>query len=152
MATLSFAGHAKGGVEPVSVDIDQLVIAPDYRSAPLERLTQKVRLDVSQASVPAHVVLIGAAERLWVTVGADHADALAIARTAWRFEEVEPHWDRLTLGGVALATMRAPRDLIAGWKGSKRLPVGVALFCDALPSLDIELADPVLGRTIKHSS
>ena len=57
-------------------------------------------------------VLVGAADRLWVTVGADHTDRKlesygvavskqvcpkALGRTAWRFEEVEPHWDRLLL-------------------------------------------------------
>ena len=57
-------------------------------------------------------MLVGAADRLWVTVGSDHTDrkaesfsvavakqicAKAVGRTAWRFEEVEPHWDRLML-------------------------------------------------------
>ena len=107
-------------------------------------------------------VLVGAADRLWVTVGADHTDRKlesygvaaskqvcpkVIGRTAWRFEEVEPHWDRLMLrsfvteGGKKvlyqegpLARIRAPRDLIAGWRnGEKRLPAGAAMFCGTLP-------------------
>jgi hypothetical protein len=128
-------------------------------------------------------------DRLWVTVGADHTDrkletygvaqskqvcAKVIGRTAWRFEEVEPHWDQLILrsfieeGGRKvpyqeglLATMRTPRDLIAGWRnGDKRLPAGVGMFCGTLPAIggirsssrfDMEIEDPVLGRKLSHS-
>ncbi len=151
MTTLAFDGHAKGGVERVVVEIDELVIAPDYRSKPPERLTQGDRLEAGSRAIAVHAVLIGTAGRLWVTAAADLGERLAVAKTAWRFEEVEAHWGRLTLCGVPLATLRAPRDVIAAWKGSKRLPVGVAMLFDAVPGLGIELADPVLGRTIKHS-
>ena len=130
------------------------------------------------------------ADRLWVTVGADHTDRKLesygiaqspsrsapklIGRTAWRFEEVEPHWDQLILrsfieeGGKKvlyqeglLAKIRAPRELIAGWhNGDKRLPAGVAMFCGTLPAIggirsssrfDMEIEDPVLGRKLTHS-
>jgi hypothetical protein len=121
-------------------------------------------------------------------LGSDHTDrkaesfsvafakqicAKAVGRTAWRFEEVEPHWDRLMLrsfiqnGGRRvlyqegpLARIRAPRDLIVGWQGNKRLPVGAAMFCGTLPCVgairpserfEMELEDPVLGRTLTHS-
>ena len=132
---------------------------------------------------------MGAPTRLWVTVASDHTDrkvesygvAVAkqlcpkiIARTAWRFEEVEPHWDRLVLrsfieeGGRKvlyqegpLAQLRAPRDLIAGWRdGDTKLPSHAALFCGTLPMLGairpsprfaMELDDPVLGRRISHA-
>jgi hypothetical protein len=48
--------------------------------------------------------------------------------------------------------LRAPRDVILGWRGDKRLPGGVAILCEAVPTrLNIELADFVLRRTIKHS-
>ena len=154
---LLFEGYAKGGVERVAVGIDELVIAPEYRSEPAARLTQDetVELRDGGGGTP-HVVLIGAADRLWVTVGTDHGPRKPIARVAWRFEEVEPHWGQLRLGDVPLATLRAPRDLILGWKGSKRLPVGVAMFAGAAPAgtgerFDVELVDPVLGRAIKHS-
>ena len=121
--------------------------------------------------------------------GADHTDrkletygvaqskqvcAKVIGRSAWRFEDVEPHWDQLILrsfieeGGKKvpyqeglLAKIRPPRDLIAGWNsGDKRLPAGVAMFCGTLPAIggirsssrfDMEIEDPVLGRKLSHS-
>ncbi len=153
MARLSFEGHAKGSIEHVVVGIRELVLAPDYRSASVERLTQDERIGVKDGPMAARVVLLGAADRLWVTAGADLGERTVVARTAWRFEEVEPHWGRLMLGNEPLANMRAPREVIVAWKGSKRLPVGVALFCGPQPAAGttIELTDPVLGRTIKHS-
>jgi len=134
-------------------------------------------------------VLVGAADRLWVTVGADHTDrrvesygiavskqmcAKPIGRTAWRFEEVEPHWDRLMLrsfiqeGGKRvlyqegpLANIRTPRELIAGWQdGNERLPMGTAMFCGTMGAIgairpssrfEMEIDDPVLGRQITHA-
>jgi hypothetical protein len=218
MATLSFEGHAKGGIEKVAVEIEDLVIAgwtgrdvtavnhhieelkaigvPAPSSVPLyyrvsaELLTQADRIQVvgDDTSGEVEPVLVGAADRLWVTLGSDHTDrkaesfsvafakqicAKAVGRTAWRFEEVEPHWDRLMLrsfiqnGGRRvlyqegpLARIRAPRDLIVGWQGTKRLPVGAAMFCGTLPCVgairpserfEMELEDPVLGRTLTHS-
>ena len=48
--------------------------------------------------------------------------------------------------------MRAPREVILKWQGSKHLPVGVAMVSEPVPvRLNIELADFVLRRTIKHS-
>ena len=219
MARLEFDGAAKGGVEKVVVDIDELVIAgwtgrdvaalnhhieelkaigvqppskvPLYYRVAAQMLTQAERIQVlgDDTSGEVEPVLVGAADRLWVTVGADHTDRKlesygvavskqvcpkVIGRTAWRFEEVEPHWDRLMLrsfvteGGAKvlyqegpLARIRAPRDLIAGWRnGEKKLPAGVAMFCGTLPSIgairsssrfEMEIEDPVLGRKLAHA-
>jgi hypothetical protein len=219
MARLEFDGAAKGGVEKVAVDINDLVIAgwtgrdvaalnhhieelkaigvqppskvPLYYRVAAQMLTQADRIQVlgDDTSGEVEPVLVGAADRLWVTVGADHTDrklesygvAVAkqvcpkvIGRTAWRFEEVEPHWDRLVLrsfiteGGKKvlyqegpLATIRAPRELIAGWRnGDKRLPAGTAMFCGTLPALgairsssrfEMEIEDPVLARKLAHA-
>lgn len=217
MAKLQFDGHAKGAVEKVAVDIRNLVIAgwtgrdvsalnhhieelkaigvqppsqvPIYYRAAAQMLTQADSIQVlgDESSGEVEPVLIGAADRLWVTVGADHTDrkvesygiavskqmcAKPVGRTAWRFEEVEPHWDRLMLrsfiqeGGRRmlyqegpLARIRDPRELILGWKGEKRLPMGVAMFCGTMPAIgairpsprfEMELDDPVLGRKISH--
>jgi len=59
-----------------------------------------------------------------------------------------------------LANIRAPRELVAGWRnGDKRLPPGVAMFCGTMsiiggirpsPRFDMELEDPVLGRKLVH--
>jgi hypothetical protein len=152
MTRLAFEGHAKGSIDQVTVNIEQVVIAPDYRSAPPEQLAQGHPLEVEAPPTTAHVVLIGAPDRLWVTLGVDHGARIGVAHIAWRFEEVERHWGRLILCGVPLAGLSAPRDVIVGWQGSKRLPVGAAMFCEAVPvRLNVELADFVLRRTIKHS-
>jgi hypothetical protein len=219
MARLGFEGAAKGGVEKVVVDIDELVIAgwtgrdvaaldhhieeldaigvqppskvPLYYRVAAQMLTQADRIQVlgDDTSGEVEPVLVGAADRLWVTVGADHTDRKLesygvavskqvcpkiIGRTAWRFEEIEPHWDRLMLrsfvteGGKKvlyqeglLARIRAPRDLIAGWRnGEKKLPAGAAMFCGTLPAIgairssprfEMEIEDPVLGRKLAHA-
>ena len=216
MARLEFDGAAKGGVEKVAVDIEDLVIAgwtgrdvaaldhhieelkaigvqppskvPLYYRVAAQLLTQVDRIQVlgDDTSGEVEPVLVGAFDRLWVTVGADHTDRKlesygvaaskqvcpkVIGRTAWRFEEVEPHWDRLMLrsfvteGGKKvlyqegpLARIRAPRDLIAGWRnGEKTLPAGAAMFCGTLPVIgtirpsshfEMEIEDPVLGRKL----
>ena len=59
-----------------------------------------------------------------------------------------------------LARIRPVRELIAGWRGDRRLPAGVAMFCGTLPAIggirpstrfDMEIEDPVLGRTLSHA-
>jgi hypothetical protein len=171
------------GVQPPSK-------VPLYYRVAAQTLTQADEVQVlgDDTSGEVEPVLVGTPDRLWVTVGADHTDRKlesygvaqskqvcpkVIGRTAWRFEDVEPHWDRLMLrsfitdGGRRvlyqegpLATIRAPRELIAGWRGDKRLPAGVAMFCGTLPSIgairssprfEMELDDPVLGRTLSHA-
>jgi hypothetical protein len=164
---------------------------PLYYRAAAQLLTQADTIEVlgDDTSGEAEPVLVGTPERLWVTIGSDHTDrkaesigvaiskqvcAKAIGRTAWRFEEVEPHWDRLMLRSFVqegskrtlyqegpLAGIRLPRDLIAGWTGgSKRLPAGVAMFMGTIPAIgpirpsplfEMELEDPVLGRKLTHA-
>lgn len=170
------------GVQPPSK-------VPLYYRAGAALITQADRIQVvgDDTSGEAEPVLVGTPDRLWVTVGADHTDrkleAYGVAyskqvcpkvlgRAAWRFEEVEPHWDRLILRSFIeedgkkvpyqeglLAVMRTPRDLIAGWRGDKRLPSGVVMFCGTLPAIggirpssrfDMEIEDPVLGRKLAH--
>ena len=136
MTILRFDGTAKGAVEQVCIEITSIVMAA---GRPL--LIQPV--------------LLGAAERLWLTIGAAPPGEVSIAREAWRFEEIEPHWDLLVLRSLAderpLAGLGAPRDLIARSTGSTRLGVGVALFCGAGTAAEASLVDPVLQRTLTHS-
>jgi hypothetical protein len=153
-------------------------------------LTQAETIEVLGEDTSGEVepVLVGASDRLWVTLGADHTDrkleshgvalskqicAKVVGRTAWRFEDVERHWDRLVLrsfvpeGGKRvlyqegpLSNIRTPRELIAGWrKGDDKLPAGAAMFCGTLPAIggirpaprfEMELDDPVLGRKLTH--
>jgi len=172
------------GVQPPSK-------VPLYYRVASNLLTQADSIEVlgDDTSGEAEPVLVGTPDRLWVTVGADHTDRKVesygvavskqlcpkvIGRAVWRFEDVEPHWDQLILrsfveeGGKpvlyqegTLARIRAPRELIAGWRnGDKRLPPGVAMFCGTLPAIGairaaprftMELEDPVLGKKISHS-
>jgi hypothetical protein len=172
------------GVQPPSA-------VPLYYRFPVNLLTQAHSIEVlgDDTSGEAEPVLTGAPNRLWVTVGSDHTDrkiesysvAVAkqlcpkvIARNAWRFEEVEPHWDQLVLRSFiqedgrdvlyqegTLAAIRRPRDLIAGWRnGDGKLPPHAAMFCGTLPAIGairpsarfaMEIEDPVLGRKLSHA-
>ena len=96
------------------------------------------------------------------------------AEALWRFSDVAPHWDRLELrsfidvngkrepyqDGTAAAMLPAEAlvaDLIA--RGGV-FEAGSAMFCGTLATIsairpsrqfDMELHDPVLGRTIRHA-
>ncbi len=196
---LVIAGWTGRDVEALNHHIEELKAigvqppsqVPIYYRVSAAMLTQADRIQVlgDDSSGEAEPVLVGTTDRLWVTLGADHTDrkveshgiavskqmcAKPIGRTAWRFEEVEPHWDRLMLRSYVteagkrvlyqegpLASIRPPRELIAGWqRGDKRLPAGVAMFCGTMgaiggirpsPRFEMELEDPVLGRKLTHS-
>jgi hypothetical protein len=92
-----------------------------------------------------------------------------VSRTLWRLSEVEAHWDALAMRAHAvidgervlyqegaLASLRPPADLMARRPGGP-LPAGTAMFCGTLGAIggirpasrfEMELHDPVLGRTI----
>lgn len=98
--------------------------------------------------------------------------AKVIAPVLWRFDEIAAHWDQLTLkawieeeGQLRLyqdgtvAAIRRPEELIAGYTGGAPLPVGTVMFGGTFgaiggirpaPRFEMELADPVLGRAIRH--
>jgi hypothetical protein len=97
--------------------------------------------------------------------------AKPVARDAWRFADVVAHWDRLTLRSWVthqgerrlyqegtVAGLLSPQELM-GKLGPHGLPAGAAMFCGTLAAIggvaggerfEIELHDPVLGRTIRH--
>ena len=147
---MRFDGAAKGAIEKVEIEITTVIVA-GQRGGPA-----------------AEPVLMGAAGRLWLTVGAIAPDAPRIAAEAWRFEEVEAQWDQLVLRTLVgdhlihedtLAALGSARDLILQATGSKRLEAGVAIFCGAPSAVNrpaagrperLELADAVLGRTISY--
>ena len=125
---------------------------------------------------------------LWVGVGSDHTDRKAetigvllskqmcakpVSPRVWAFEEVAPHWERLTLRSFvringqrrlyqegAVTTMRPPQELIRLYTGKDKLPDGSSMFCGTLAvhgriepaeTFEMELEDPVLGRKLAHS-
>jgi Protein of unknown function (DUF2848) len=89
----------------------------------------------------------------------------------WLLDEVAGHWDQMKLRAFAiidgrrvayrdgtLAGMRAPADLISRW--GKPLSPGTVMFCGTLAAIggirpasrfEVELEDPVLGRTLRHA-
>ena len=92
----------------------------------------------------------------------------------WRFADVQKHWDRLVLrshvtrrGSRVLYQegpvdrILSPRELVTRFTGSSRsLPQGTVMFCGTLPvhgtmggaeTFELELIDPVRGRSLKHS-
>src|SRR5438128_350832 len=133
-------------------------------------------------------VLLQHAGRLWVGTGSDHTDREVekygvtvskqmcdkpMAPTFWPFDEVAPHWDRLTLrahvmeGGRRVlyqegpvTAMLDPRTLITGYAADGRLADGTLMFCGTLAArggvratneFAFELEDPVRGRKISHA-
>lgn len=97
--------------------------------------------------------------------------AKPVARQAWRFGEVADHWDRLVLRSWVsangerrlyqegtVAGLLSPHELMTRL-GPHGLPSGAVMFCGTLAAIggvaggdvfEIELHDPVLGRTIRH--
>jgi len=101
------------------------------------------------------------------------ACAKPLGPALWRFDEVAEHWDELVLRSWTTvagkrrayqegpaARMRHPFDLIERYLGAGgTLPVGTAMFCGTLAVIgplepgelfEIELKDPVAGRTLSH--
>jgi hypothetical protein len=92
--------------------------------------------------------------------------------TLWRHDEVSAHWDNLVLRAHAvigggrvkyqegtLAAIRTPADLIARAESAPMSP-GTIMFCGTFAAIggirpasrfEMELEDPVLGRSLSHS-
>lgn len=99
--------------------------------------------------------------------------AKPLGPSLWRYAEVAPHWDRLLLRSYAgsgakrrlyqegaVSAMRRPEDLMRRYLGrAEQLPPGSAMFCGTLAvhgaiepadAFELELEDPVLGRSLAH--
>ena len=160
-----------------------------YRNA-VSLLTTADNIQVmgDKSSGEVEFVLYALDDGMWVGVGSDHTDRKAetinvtlskqmcgkpVGPALWRYDEVKPHWDKLTLrsfvpdgGGRQLyqegpvTNMRAPEELIKLYTGGDKLAVGTAMFCGTFAvhggisssgTFDMELDDPVLGRKLTHS-
>jgi len=140
---------SSGEVEPVIISMDDglwLTVGSDHTDRKAE--TQGVALSKQLCAKP---------------IGAD----------LWRLEDVASHWDALemrtfiTIEGNrvlyqegALVTLRPPEDLIPRFAQASRLSPGSVMFGGTLAAIggvrpanrfEMELADPVLGRTIRHA-
>ena len=99
--------------------------------------------------------------------------AKPVSSDIWRLDDVAPHWDALTLRSYigagenrrlyqegSFTAIRPLQELFQLYNKQERLPAGTAMFCgtvtvhgDIAPSdrFEMELDDPVLGRTLRHS-
>ena len=152
-----------------------------YRvSASLLTLADSIQVSGLDTSGEVEFVLLSKKDGLWVTVGSDHTDRKAetigvslskqlcqkpIAKDAWRYDEVKPHWDKLVLRSWAddklyqegpVTAMRSPEDLMQRYG---KLPAGWAMFCGTLAArggirpasvFRMELEDPVKKRSLRH--
>jgi uncharacterized protein DUF2848 len=141
-----------------------------------------------KSSGEVEFVLYSFDDDLWLGLGSDHTDRQAetinvtlskqmcakpVGPLLWRYADLKPHWEKLTLrsfvpgdGGKrrlyqegSVAKMRAPEELIALHSGGNKLPPGTAMFCGTLPAhggvsyadvFEMELEDPVLERRLTH--
>lgn len=140
---------SSGEVEPVIISMDDglwLTIGSDHTDRKAE--TQGVALSKQLCAKP---------------VGED----------LWRLDDVESHWDLLMIRSFItvegnrvlyqqgpLGTLRPPADLISRFAKSERLASGSVMFGGTLAAIggvrpanrfEMELTDPVLGRTIRHA-
>jgi hypothetical protein len=97
-----------------------------------------------------------------------------ISPELWRFDDVADHWDSLELRSWVtskgerrlyqqgpVTRMRSPLDLITRYTGAgAQLPAGTVVYCGTLAVLgaitageqfEVELEDPLLARTLRHS-
>jgi hypothetical protein len=161
-----------------------------YRVA-AARLTTGSEIEVVGVGLGGEVefVLLQHDGRLWVGTGSDHTDREVetygvtvskqmcdkpLAPVFWAFDEVAPHWDRLTLRAHVtengerhiyqdgpVTAMLAPLDLIGRYLGgANHLPDNSLMFCGTLAArggvrpttrFEFEIEDAVLGRKIAHA-
>jgi hypothetical protein len=151
-----------------------------YRvSATLLTTVDAIQVSGPDTSGEVEFVLLAKPDGLWVTVGSDHTDRKAetigvslskqlcskpIAKDAWRYDEVKPHWEKLVLRSWSdgelyqegpVTTMRSPEDLLSRYP----LKPGWAMFCGTLAAkggirpgkvFRMELEDPVRKRKLAH--
>lgn len=189
-----WAGRDQAAIEHHIAELAELGVkrpstTPCFYRLGAELLTQAGQIDVvgAKSSGEAECVLVNSNTGLLVTVGSDHTDREVeaygvtvskqvcpkpVAREAWRFDDVQGHWDQLELRAYAVtnserrvyqqgsvASLLPAADLLA------RAPLaqGAAMFCGTLAvqggiigmgdgdALELELHDPVLNRTLRHA-
>jgi len=139
----------------------------------------EIQVSGPDTSGEVEFVLMRTENDLRVAVGSDHTDRKAetigvslskqlcakpVSTQSWRYDEVKPHWDRLTLRSWTdgelyqegpVTAMRSPEDLM----GRYPLKPGHAMFCGTLAAkggirggerFRMELEDPVLKRKLSH--
>ncbi len=165
---------------------------PMFYRVSADRVTTDSVVDVigDESTGEAESVLLRSGQDLYVGLGSDHTDRKVetfgvtsskqmcpkpIAAQVWRWSDVEPHWDELTLRCVAtiagkrilyqqgsVTAMLHPKELLARYENVSRqkFTPGTAMFCGTLAAknkvswaerYDLELIDPVLKRKLQHA-
>ena len=151
-----------------------------YRvAASLLTFSSQIQVSGPDTSGEVEFVLINRDSTLLVAVGSDHTDRKAetigvslskqlcakpVSRDSWRYDEVQPHWEKLVLRSWAdgelyqegpVTAMRSPEDLLS----RHPLEPGWAMFCGTLAAkggirpakvFRMELEDPVRKRRLGH--
>ncbi len=200
ITTLIVAGWAGRDREAIEHHIEELAAigVPRPSSVPLyyrighNQLSQADVVDVvgPHSSGEIEVFVFAAGGELFVSIASDHTDrkleSVSVAlskqicpkpagRSAWRYAEVEAHWDELIVRSWIeengervlyqsgpLSSLRTPRELIEGYlagSGLDQLPEGTGMTCGTVAAiggirpasgLEMELHDPRLGRSLFH--
>ena len=186
-----WTGRDEAALQKHIRELEELGVKPPrstpifYRvAASLLTFSGEIQVSGTDTSGEVEFVLLSRPDGLWVTVGSDHTDRKAetagvslskqlcakpVAREAWRYDEVKPHWGRLILRSWiaekgqrvlyqegSVDAMRSPEDLISRFGG---LPAGHAMFGGTFAAkggirgsqkFEMELEDPVLKRSLRH--
>ncbi len=167
-------------------ELEEIGVAPPkttpifYRvAASLFTHASEIQVSGPGTSGEVEFVLMRTENDLRVAVGSDHTDRKAetigvslskqlcakpVSPESWRYDEVKPHWERLTLRSWTdgelyqegpVTAVRSPEDLM----GRYPLKPGYAMFCGTLAAkggirggerFRMELEDPVLKRKLRH--
>jgi hypothetical protein len=194
-----WTGRDAAAVEKHITELEALGVrrpatTPIFYRVAAARLTTATEIEVVGAHSGGEVefVLLQHGGRIWVGAGSDHTDREVetygvtvskqmcdkpVAPVFWAFDDVAPHWDRLTLRAHVIengerkiyqegpvAAMLKPLDLIGrcpfpGEEEMRQLPENTLMFCGTLAArggvrpteqFEFEIEDPVLGRSIAH--
>jgi hypothetical protein len=196
-----WTGRDAAAVEKHIAELEALGVkrpatTPIFYRVSAARLTTAAEIEVVGAHSGGEVefVLLQHGGRLWVGAGSDHTDREVetygvtvskqmcdkpVAPVFWAFDDVAPHWDRLTLRAHVIengerkiyqegpvAAMLKPLDLIGRCalpgeqEGGWQLPENTLMFCGTLAArggvrpterFEFEIEDPILGRSIAHA-
>jgi Protein of unknown function (DUF2848) len=189
-----WTGRDKAALEKHIAELEAIGVkrpatTPIFYRASAARLTVDDSIEAlgTASSGEAEFILLRHGGTLWVGTGSDHTDRdvekyrvsvskqmcdKPIAPAFWPYDDVAPHWDRLTLRAYVLengkralyqegsvTAMLDPLALIEQFAGKEGLAEGTLMFCGTLAAhggirpadiFEFELDDPVLGRKIRH--
>ncbi|SSW66340.1 hypothetical protein AVE30378_02070 [Achromobacter veterisilvae] len=176
--------------ELAAIGVPRPSSVPLYYRIAANQLTQDETVQAlgEESSGEVETFVFAADGEMYVSIASDHTDrkletysvamskqvcVKPVARSAWRLADVADYWDELVIrsyiveNGVEvlyqegpLASLRTPRDLIAGYTGgADALPEGAGMTCGTVgaiggirPSVDftMELHDPRRQRSLRH--